>query len=134
MPRHFHVHMYSPSADHLHIHVHAAGDRDGDARSRSRSPPGAYVVLDGATEPAEFTEEEEPEEFQITILKETPRSKIGIRAERKYHPPEFQIVSIGPGLGRQWNEDNPTETVMPGDTILGERRKLVNGGYVQPVR
>ena len=70
------------------------------------------------TLPAEFTEEEEPEEFQITILKETPRSKIGVTVERKPHPPEFQIVSIGPGLVRQWNEDNPTETVMPGDTIF----------------
>ena len=70
------------------------------------------------TLPAEFTEEEEPEEFQITILKETPRSKIGVMVVRRHHPPEFQIVSIGPGLVRQWNEDNPTETVMPGDTIF----------------
>ena len=108
------VDKYSQPEENMPIRVHAAGD----ARSRSRSPPSAYVTLDGATEPAEFTEEEEPKEFQITIVKETPRTKIGVTAERKHHPPEFQIRRIGPGLLRQWNEENPTETVIPGDTIF----------------
>ena len=118
MPRDVRVHMYSPPADHLHIYVHKVGDSGGDARSRSRSPPGAYAVPDGATEPEEFAEEEAPEEFQVTVRKETPGSKLGVSAQRKHHPPEFKIVAIGEGLVRQWNEENPTETVMPGDTIF----------------
>ena len=75
-------------------------------------------ALDGAIEPAEFTEEESPEELQITVRKEPRRSKVGIRAEREYHPLEFQIMSIGPWLVGQWNEDDPIETIMPGDTIF----------------
>ena len=69
-----------------------------------------------ATEPAEVTEDEETAEFQVTIDGAT--GKMGVMAVRKHHPPEFQILSIGPGLMAQWNEDNPNETVMPGDTIF----------------